>query len=256
MTLSILFFFTAALYACIGFGGGSTYSAILILNKVDYQVLPFMTLICNIIVVSGSAWYFSMTQNINIKKIMPWISLSIPAACLGGYIQVPKYIFIGLLGSMLLLSGIKMLWPEKKSYSTIFHDKKNFKKSFFVASSIGACLGLLAGITGIGGGIILAPVLYFLRWGNPKNISGTCSLFILANSLSGLVGQAIKLQQLDLLLPATEIYWYLFPAVLIGGQIGSWRGAFYFNTNTIKLLTACLIIIVAIRLLYSLTTSI
>ena len=244
MLLAVLFFITALLYACVGFGGGSTYNALLVLSGTDYRVLPFIALTCNIIVVSGGVWHFSRERHIDVRKILPWIILSVPAAWIGGYVEVPEKSFIGLLGSVLFLSGIKMFWPEKES--ALLQPAR--KTAPFVAPLIGGSLGFIAGLTGIGGGIFLAPVLHFLRWSDSRNIAGTCSLFILLNSLSGLAGQAMKLGETEIL-PLALSYWYLLPAVLIGGQIGSWTGSSRINPDIIKKLTALLVLYVSIRLL-------
>ena len=112
----------------------------------------------------------------------------------------------------------------------------------------GTSLGLLAGITGIGGGIFLAPVLHFMRWGNAKQIAGACAFFILVNSLAGLIGQSLKIEDIALF-SALSPYWILLPAVLIGGQIGSWLGAVQINMSMVKKMTALLILYVSVRLI-------
>tara|TARA_R110001592_G_scaffold16881_1_gene71352 strand:- start:27025 stop:27792 length:768 start_codon:yes stop_codon:yes gene_type:complete len=253
MLLGTFFFATALIYACVGFGGGSTYNALLVLNDTDYRILPFIALSCNIIVVSGGVWFFSKAGHINIKKILPWILFSVPAAWIGGYIEVPETVFIGLLGCTLLIAGIKMLWPEEKAISIKTEHTLKLVHSSFTPSVIGGLLGLLAGLTGIGGGIFLAPILHFLRWGDPKNIAGTCSLFILVNSLSGLIGQTMKLNEIDAL-SSISSYWILFPSVLIGGQIGSWLGSTKLDVVAVKKVTALLILYVSARLLYRFCT--
>lgn len=250
MVLAFLFFMTALLYACIGFGGGSTYNALLVLNETEYRIIPLIALTCNIIVVSGGVWHFSRHKHIKIVQILPWVILSIPAAWLGGYIKIPETVFIGVLGCALLLSGIKMLWPEKEAFSLRSQNRSALAGSPLIPPVIGASLGFLAGMTGIGGGIFLAPVLHLLRWSEPKNIAGICSLFILVNSLSGLIGQGMKLGSTGLLASAVGSYWYLLPAVLIGGQIGSWLGSSRINVGAVKNLTALLILYVAVRLLW------
>lgn len=250
MFLTILFFITALLYACVGFGGGSTYNALLILSDIDYSILPFIALICNIIVVSGGVWHFSRYKHIKMRDVLPWVVFSVPAAWIGGYIEVPEVAFIGILGGALLLSAIKMLWPEKEIFPMQSQKDYALAKSCFIPPVIGAVLGFLAGITGIGGGIFLAPVLHLLRWSDSKNIAGTCSLFILVNSLSGLVGQSMKLESMGLLTATISTYWYLFPTVLVGGQIGSWLGSSRINVGAVKKLTAILILYVSIRLIW------
>ncbi|MCB9978532.1 MAG: sulfite exporter TauE/SafE family protein [Rhodospirillales bacterium] len=250
MVLAFLFFMTALLYACVGFGGGSTYNALLVLNETEYRIIPFIALTCNIIVVSGGVWHFSRHKHIKIEQILPWIILSVPAAWLGGYIKVPEVVFIGVLGSALLLSGIKMLWPENEVISLPSQNRRALAGLPLIPPVVGASLGFLAGMTGIGGGIFLAPVLHLLRWSDPKNIAGTCSLFILVNSLAGLVGQMMKLDTSGLLQSAVSSYWIVLPAVFIGGQIGSWMGASRINIHVIRKITAILILYVSIRLLW------
>lgn len=246
MLLALLFFVTALLYACAGFGGGSTYNALLVLAETDYRLLPFIALSCNIIVVSGGVWHFSKRGHLRIREVLPWIAFSVPAAFIGGYIPVSETVFTGLLGTALLLSGLRMLWPETAHpRPDIIKHRAGFA---FMPSFLGGALGLLAGLTGIGGGIFLAPVLHFLRWGNPKNIAGICSLFILVNSVAGLIGHTARLGQMQILGSVFD-YWMLFPAVLAGGQLGSWLSSSKIDVKIVKKLTAVLILYVAARLL-------
>ncbi|MFK7867015.1 MAG: sulfite exporter TauE/SafE family protein [Alphaproteobacteria bacterium] len=249
--LTALFFVTALIYACVGFGGGSTYNALLVLNDTDYRILPFIALGCNIIVVSGGVWHFARAGHIKLNHILPWIVFSVPAAWLGGFITVSESIFIGLLGGALLLSGVKMLWPDKHEPT---QTKAAIKpvSSYYVPLLVGLILGFIAGLTGIGGGIFLAPILHFVRWSNSKNIAGACSLFILVNSCAGIIGQMMKINDSGFIFSALSSYWLLLIAVLIGGQIGSWLGALKINMRAVKMLTALLILYVAIRLLHSL----
>lgn len=245
MALAFLFLMTALLYACIGFGGGSTYNALLVLGDTDYQLIPIISLMCNIVVVSGGVWHFSREGHIRLPRIAPWIVFSVPASFAGGLIPVPEVIFTGVLGFALLLSGLRLLWPEKQDPS--FPNPKAPQHRSMPAI-FGTSLGLLAGITGIGGGIFLAPVLHFIRWGNAKQIAGACAFFILVNSLAGLTGQALKIENTDVF-SALSPYWILLPAVLVGGQIGSWLGAVQINMSMVKKMTALLILYVSIRLI-------
>ena len=246
IALFVPFFITAILYAAVGFGGGSTYSALLVLAKTDYHILPSIALICNVIVVAGGTYRFAKAGHIKFKRVAPWIITSVPAAWLGGYLNISETVFVGLLGFSLLIAGIRMIWlefgEENISQSSITQHR-------YLPPVIGAGLGFLAGMVGIGGGIFLAPVLHLLQWDKAKSIAGTCSIFILVNSISGLVGQSMKIGNLELL---TNImaYWVLFPAVLIGGQIGSYMGAVRLNQKIIRLMTAILILYVAARLLF------
>lgn len=246
MILAILFFITALLYASVGFGGGSTYNALLVIGDVDYRVIPMIALSCNIIVVAGGVWHFARQGHLDIKQVLPWIALSIPAALVGGMMQISEHIFIGILGFGLLASGAKMLIPDT-AYDPDLSPKST---PAFVPYVIGGGLGLIAGITGIGGGIFLAPVLHLVRFSTAKTIAGVCSLFILVNSSAGLIGQLIKAKGSIDLATAVSPYLTLIPMVLIGGQIGSWLGAKKINASLLKKITALLILYVAVRLLW------
>ncbi len=229
--LIFLFFITAALYASVGFGGGSTYSALLVLHGVDYQILPSIALICNIIVVTGGTISFARAGHLKFQKLLPFIAASVPAAWIGGRIPISEVVFVGVLGLSLLAAGLRIAFEK----DTI--DKSESPStSTMMALFIGGALGFVSGLVGIGGGIFLAPVLYVLRWGSPRQIAGAASFFILVNSLAGLVGQTMKLSDLG---AASAIlnYWMLFPAVLIGGQIGSRLATTGISPTILKRLT-------------------
>ena len=244
MLLITLFFVTAVLYAAVGFGGGSTYNALLVLHGADYRILPAIALACNIIVVSGGVWRFSRAGHLSVSRLAPFLVASVPAAWIGGRLPISETLFVGLLGGALLLSGLRMI-----AQTPVEQSNAATATALPVALGTGGLIGLLSGLVGIGGGIFLAPVLYGLKWGTPRQIAAACSLFILANSVSGLAGQALKLQDtqaLQLALP----YWPLLPAVLVGGQLGSWASSQRLNPVLIKRLTAILILYVAARLLF------
>lgn len=241
--LIFLFFVTAALYASVGFGGGSTYNALLVLSGVDYRILPAIALACNIIVVAGGTYAFTRSGNLRLSRIAPFLITSIPAAWAGGRIPVSETVFIGALGFSLLAAGLHLALDRKRDLDG---DMKPAPPA--LAWIAGGGIGFLSGLVGIGGGIFLAPVLYLIRWGKPKEIAGACSLFILVNSLSGLAGQLMKLGDLEAIAMIWD-YWALFPAVLIGGQIGSRMANAGLSSLTIKRLTAVLILYVAARLI-------
>lgn len=240
--LILSFFVTALLYASVGFGGGSTYNALLVLHGVDYRILPIIALTCNIIVVAGGVWRFSSAGHIEWRKLTPFFIASVPAAWIGGRIPISETVFVGALGFSLLAAGLHLIFENSRNIDTPTPTPAP------LAAGIGGAIGFISGMVGIGGGIFLAPILYFLRWGSPKAIAGACSLFILVNSLSGIVGQFMKLGNVNVGAMLNE-YWLLFPAVLIGGQIGSRLGSTGLNPLTVKRLTAVLILYVSARLL-------
>ena len=248
----LLFFITAVIYACIGFGGGSTYNALLILGNVDYRIIPIVALVCNIIVVSGNIVHFFNARYDTMKKTFAWIILSIPMAWLGGYIAISERVFTGVLGVVLLVSSVQMLWGDRLKIIQNYTPVLSSHKMVFLPYITGGILGLIAGMTGIGGGIFLAPVMHMIKWDTPKSIAGTCSVFILVNSLAGLLGQFMKTSSdKTMLWDHLSPYIWLFPAVFIGGQLGARMSTRYLSERWIKSITGLLILYVAIRLLYT-----
>lgn len=239
--LPILFFVTAILYSSVGFGGGSTYLALLLLWDIPYYILPVIALGCNIVVVSGNSFNYIKAGNLNHRLLTPYLIGSVPMAYLGGTLEIEKNIFEILLFFVLLISGILLLFNFKS-----YDDNKNKYKeiNYFFSLSIGAVLGILSGIVGIGGGIFLSPILFLLRAGLPKHIVTTSSLFILINSLAGIFGQLTKSYLLNDVLE----YWYLLLFVFIGGQIGNYLNLKILPTRFLALITSCLVIFVAIRM--------
>jgi uncharacterized membrane protein YfcA len=239
--LTALFFLTALLYGAVGFGGGSTYSALLVLAGADYRAVPVVALACNIVVASAGSWRFAHSGHVDWRRIWPFFASSIPSAWIGGRLVVAETLFVGLLALSLLAAGLLMLWQPSWQ-----RDGPPRITSRWLEPVAGGALGFLAGLVGIGGGIFLAPLLYLLRWGTPRAIAGTCAAFILANSVSGLAGQLAKGQAAtgDVL----AAYWPLFPAVLAGGLIGATLGSRRLDPKYVRILTALLILYVAARL--------
>jgi hypothetical protein len=246
-SLPALFFVTAILYAAVGFGGGSTYNALLVLYGVDYRILPAVALACNIIVVTGGVWRFSKSGALSFKRLLPFVAASIPAAFIGGRLPISEQAFIAILGTALLLSGLRMLFLNPLEQTAASQMVR--PNAWPLSALIGGAIGLISGLVGIGGGIFLAPILYFLKWGSARQIAAACSLFILLNSLSGLLGQVTKLNNAALLETALP-FWPLLIAVFIGGQIGSWLGSDKLNPIWMKRMTAVLILYVAARLIW------
>jgi uncharacterized membrane protein YfcA len=237
--LAVFFFVTALLYAAVGFGGGSTYNALLVLAGADYRAVPVVALACNILVVSVGSWRFARGGHVDWRRIWPLFALSIPLAWVGGRLIVAEPVFVGLLAMSLFAAGLLMLWQPRWQ-----RDGPPRVASRWVEPVAGGALGFLAGMVGIGGGIFLAPLLYLLRWGSPRAIAGTSAVFILANSISGLAGQLAKGSSVGTL----GAYWPLFPAVVAGGLIGSTLGSSRLDPKYVRILTALLILYVAVRL--------
>ena len=243
--LSILFFVTAILYSSVGFGGGSTYLALLFIWGVPYFIFPLIALSCNIVVVSGNCFNYIRTGNLNLKLLIPYLIGSIPLAFIGGSLPIEKKIFEILLFIVLAVAGILLLFNFKS-----YDDKEeNYRKvPILISILIGGVLGFISGIVGIGGGIFLSPILFLIRAGRPKHIITPASLFILINSLSGIIGHLTK----NIVLGEIQNYWFLLLAVLIGGQLGNFLNLKILPTRILALLTAGLVLFVAIRMAYKL----
>lgn len=239
----LLFFFIAILYASVGFGGGSSYLAVLALTGMSYVQLRGIALLCNIVVVSGGTYIFAKKGYFNRKKIVPLVVFSVPFAFLGGYLRISQTFFFILLGITLIIAAI-MMWISKYFVSeaeNIANKNLNVKDGL-----IGAVIGFISGMVGIGGGIFLAPILHFMNWDTPKRIAATASFFILVNSIAGLLGQV---QNPDFSLDV-NLAILLMLTVFIGGQIGSRLSATKISPLVLKRTTALLIGVVGIRVLY------
>lgn len=240
--LALAFAVTALLYASVGFGGGSTYAALLALSGLDYRLLPLVALACNIVVVTGGSIRFARA------RVTPWrraawlVGLGAPAAFLGGLTPIKEATFLALLGISLVLTSLAMLIPVREAAEGARG------RAAPLMTLAAAPLGYLAGLVGIGGGIFLAPLLHLARWHGAREIAATASLFILVNSLFGLAGQLLK-NGPGLFGAAIGASLPLLVAVVIGGQAGSLLAVRLLPAQWIRWLTALLVLVVGVRLL-------
>ncbi len=237
--LPIVFFLIALFYSSVGFGGGSSYLAILSLFLTDFYEIRSTALILNICVVTIGTLVFIRNRVFDVKLFWPFLVMSIPFAYLGAQIRLSQTMFFLVLGAALVMAGIFMLlrFAKKKLDSRKFSNPKK--------SLLGGGIGLLSGISGIGGGIFLSPVLNLLNWENPRVVASLASVFILVNSISGLIGLNVagtfKLNH--------ELMLQLLVAVVIGGSIGSYLSNKKFNIKFLGVLTSILVLYVGIRLI-------
>jgi uncharacterized membrane protein YfcA len=239
--LSIFFFITAIFYSSVGFGGGSTYLALMLIWDIPYYIFPIIALICNIIVVSGNSINYVRSGNLNLKLLTPYLMGSIPFAFFGASISITKELFEILLFVILIIAGIFLL-IESKSFNNDQIKINSIPK--IISLLIGSIIGFTSGIIGIGGGIFLSPILFLMKAGYPKQIATTASLFILINSIFGVAGQLTK----DIVFDEFLNFWPLFIAVLIGGQIGNFLNIKFLSGKTLAIITSLLVIFVAIRM--------
>lgn len=240
--LALAFLVTALLYASVGFGGGSTYAALLALSGLDYRLLPLVALASNIVVVAGGSIRFARAGLTPWRRAAVIVAVGAPLSFLGGLTPIKESAFLMLLGCSLVLTALTMLIPVRDGDEGA---PMRLARWMPLAS---APLGYVAGLVGIGGGIFLAPLLHLVRWDQPRAIAATASLFILVNSLFGLAGQLLK-NGPGLFGVALGAALPLLLAVVIGGQVGSLLAARLLPAQWIRLLTALLVLVVGVRLL-------
>lgn len=240
--LPLAFFLIALVYSSVGFGGGSSYLALLALPafSLGQDVIKPTGLLCNLVVVIGSSFVFLGKNKSSIREIFPYIILSIPLAWLGGFFRLTDKIFFVMLASVLCVSSL-LLWIQPVNKNSVMGTEKHAMPKVLT----GGFVGFLSGLVSIGGGIFLSPLIHLLKWEPAKKIPALAAVFILVNSLSGLVGQFMNNQpfpELDFILP-------LLLAVLVGGQLGSRLGLGFFNPVYIRRTTAIVVFLAAILIL-------
>lgn len=234
-----IFFGIAVIYSLFGFGGGSSYLAVLVLFGFSYQKIPSMALACNLIV-AGTAFYQFMTAgHFDFKKILPFIILSIPMAYVGSSISISKEIFSCLLGVSLFFVALRMVLSDADRQPVEPSNQDRWTLGLFS----GGAIGFLSGLIGIGGGIFLSPLLMLIRWADAKQAAAAASFFIFVNSLSGLMAHMQKSSfSLHLLLP-------LMAAVFTGGLLGSRLGAYHLPKIVLQRLMAAFVFYASMKLL-------
>ncbi|MDM1555217.1 MULTISPECIES: sulfite exporter TauE/SafE family protein [Chryseobacterium] len=238
----LFFLIIAFVYSSVGFGGGSSYLAVLAMYSLPYQEIRLTALICNVIVVVGGVYIYIKNKQINWKKVLPITLISVPMAYLGAVLKISQETFFLILGITLILAAI-LLWIKTETKT----EESRLQKSTSAVlgnSFLGGGIGFLSGLVGIGGGIFLSPLLNLMKWDTPRKIAATSSVFILVNSISGIFGQLAKL--------SVEMDYFrilsLCLAVFIGGQIGS-RMSLKWNPLIIKRMTALLVLVAGINVL-------
>ena len=241
MTLTIFFllllFIVAFLYAAVGHGGASGYLALMAVFGMMPEIMKPTALLLNLFVSLSAFVLFYKEGHFKWKIFLPFALASIPFSFLGGMISLDASIYKKILGVLLLIPVVKMAaFPNK--------DINDLKQStLFLSLLIGACIGFLSGLIGIGGGIILSPVLLLLAWTNQKQTAAISALFIFVNSLSGLAGQLTKGINFQ-----SEMF-TLVGVAFAGGSVGAWFGARKFNQNILKYLLATVLLMASVKLL-------
>lgn len=236
------FFFIALIYSSVGFGGGSSYLALM--AQPFFALMPDTirptALLCNVVVVTGGTIIFYKQGKLVWKDIWPFIVMSVPMAFVGGFWKLQDDTFFIVLGFTLLVVSI-LLWiqQDERAVTAIRFESTSSQLA------VGGGIGFLSGLVSIGGGIFLSPVLHLACWAEAKKISALASVFILVNSVGGLMGQLSRgLPPLDWAFIASVMV-----AVFAGGQIGSRFGAQKFKPVYIRRITSLLILVASINIL-------
>jgi uncharacterized membrane protein YfcA len=233
--LVVAIFLVATLYSSVGHGGASGYLAVMALAAVGPEVTRPTALVLNVFVASIAAWQFYRTGNFSWRTFWPFAATSIPFAFIGGTITLPTNVYKMVLGGVLILAALRLAWNLKPGTETK-------EPNLIVALSIGAAIGLLSGLVGVGGGIFLTPGLLLMNWSETKAAAGVSALFILVNSISGIAG---NYQQVAKLPPNV---WFWVAAAVDGGVIGSTLGAKRFDSLTLRRVLALVLIFAGVKL--------
>lgn len=213
ISLALLFALGAALYSSVGHGGASAYLAAMALFSVAPETMKPTALALNLLVAGFGAWRYSRRGLINWKLLVAFATTAMPAAYLGGAIHLPQHWYNPLVGMLLWLSAVRLLWQPK-----LLAERPVHRPSLGISLPAGAVLGLLAGLTGTGGGIFLSPLIILNAWEEPRRTSGVVSAFILLNSIAGLLGNFASVGHLPAALPI------FLAATLAGALFGTWLG--------------------------------
>jgi uncharacterized membrane protein YfcA len=233
----ILLFLVAFLYASVGHGGASGYLALMAIFSIAPDVMKPTALLLNLFVSLTSFIQFYRGGYFRIKLFLPFALASVPLAFIGGMISMDAAMYKQVLGLLLLLPVVRFFFFNNVEV------KEQKDHSLIIALSIGAVIGFLSGLIGIGGGIILSPVLLLLRWADMKQTAAISALFIFVNSLSGLAGQLTKGIHFT-----TDMYLYVLIA-FAGGLAGAYVGAARLKQGMLKYMLATVLLIAAVKLL-------
>lgn len=242
--IPILVLIVAFLYSSVGFGGATSYLTILILFAISPLVTSTIALTLNMLVAGIAFINYSRFGHLKWRLVWPFLITSVPAAFLGGLLKVSQPVYLMLLYTVALYLGLRMLFSRE----LVTCEELAIPESrIWQALLIGASIGFVSGVVGIGGGIFLSPIIMLACWGTPKQAAAASAIFIVINSISGLVGRGMSGR-----LEYGLLSLILIPSGLIGGLLGSYWGAKYFSSRTIQHLLGVVLLIVVARYVVSL----
>lgn len=230
-------FIVAVLYSSVGHGGASGYLAVMAMLWVDPSITKPTAFILNVFVASIGTWQFYRVGYFSWRVLLPFAITSIPFSFIGGTISLPTAIYKVLLGVVLVLAALRLAWKLTAG------DSETKPPPIWIALVIGAAIGLLSGLIGVGGGIFLTPILLLARWSETKVAAGVSAMFILVNSIAGLAGNPGQI----LVLPQNVWFWIV--AAVIGGVLGSTLGARKFDSLTLRRVLSAVLLFAGVKLL-------
>jgi uncharacterized membrane protein YfcA len=235
LLIIIAIFIVAILYSSVGHGGASGYLAVMALLAVAPEITRPTALILNVFVATIGTIQFYRAGYFSWRLFLPFAITSIPFAFIGGMITLPTTVYKIVLGVVLIVAALRLAWNLKA-------DAEAKNPNIAIALIIGAVIGLLSGLVGVGGGIFLTPILLLMNWAETKTAAGVSAMFILVNSISGLAGNYS--QMIDL--PSNV--WVWIAAAVVGGVIGSTLGAKRFDSLTLRRVLALVLIFAGVKL--------
>jgi len=238
--IALLMAVAAALYSSVGHGGASAYLAVMALFSVAPETMRPTALLLNLVVAGFTATQFALNGQTNWRLLGAFAVTAVPAAFIGGSISLAPDFYRPLVGVVLLLAAIRLFWqPERLA------QRPTKAPSLAVTLPAGAGLGLLAGLTGTGGGIFLSPLIILFGWENARKTSGVAAAFILLNSVAGLLGNLASVRRVPPELPI------LAGAVFAGALLGSWLGASRLPRHRLLQVLGVVLVIAGLKMLLS-----
>lgn len=231
-------FIVAILYSSVGHGGASGYLAVMALLAVAPEITRPTALTLNVFVASIAAFQFYRSGYFSWRTFLPFAATSIPFAFIGGMIHLPTTVYKLVLGFVLIFAAFRLAWKFGKDVP------EAHEPPIWLALIIGALIGLLSGLVGVGGGIFLTPILLLMNWAETKKAAGVSALFILVNSVSGLLGNYEQVSKLP------SNVWFWIAAAIAGGIIGSTLGAHRFNSITLRRVLAVVLLFAGVKLIF------
>jgi uncharacterized membrane protein YfcA len=230
-------FVVAILYSSVGHGGASGYLAVMAFVGVMPEVTRPTALVLNVFVASIAAFQFYRSGHFSWRLLLPFAAASVSMAFLGGMIVLPTTVYRVVLGVVLILAAARLAWKFVSDTDIKF-------PPIWLSLLIGAVIGVLSGLVGVGGGIFLTPILLLMSWSETKRAAGVSAMFILVNSIAGTAGNYAQVLKLP------PNVWIWIAAAVAGGVIGSTLGSRRFDSLTLRRVLAVVLLIAGVKLIF------